>query len=386
MGLFNNVLNSVKTNRNLRLSGKDTSIPFILLPELGQAIPGIEQEKYYIVTANSKVGKTKFSDFLFLYNPYEYVLKNLKEKKESNITVKIFYFSLEVSKEEKIRQYLSYRLFVDHKISISPEKMMSKFQNYILDEKIEKIIETYNDLMNHFESTVTIIDNIRNPFGIYKHMRDYAYANGKYYSKTGQIIDPHDFSSSNDAIRTKALTTFDKYVPDNPDEYVIVITDHVSLLQPEKGDDLWSAIFKFSSEYCLSMRDRWRYIVINIQQQAADQEKQQFTFKGDSIVAKLRPSPDGLADCKLTQRDCNIMFGLFAPHRYKIENYEDIPLDEIGENYRQLSILLNRSGTGSLNLNMYFNGASNFFSRFPFKNKDINQSINLIKEINGKTI
>ena len=70
MSLYKNTLESLRKNKDLRLSGKFTSIPFILLPELSKVIPGVEQEKYYIVTANSKVGKTKLADFLFLYNPY----------------------------------------------------------------------------------------------------------------------------------------------------------------------------------------------------------------------------------------------------------------------------------------------------------------------------
>lgn len=318
MSLYKNTLESLRKNKDLRLSGKFTSIPFILLPELSKVIPGVEQEKYYIVTANSKVGKTKLADFLFLYNPYEFSRLN----PTSNVKIKIFYFSLEVSKEEKIRQYLSFRLFKDHNISISPEKLMSKFQDYILSDEILRLIESYDEIMQDFESKVTIIDNIRNPFGIYKYMRDYAYAHGKYYNKQGEIINPADFSNADERIRTKALVSIDKYVPDDPDEYVIVITDHISLLQPEKGDDLWSAIFKFSSEYCLSMRDRWKYAVVNIQQQASDQEKQQFTFKGDTIVAKLRPTPDGLADCKLTQRDKLKIHCIFIKFVYICNKYE----------------------------------------------------------------
>lgn len=376
MSLYSNVMSNLLKNKKARLEGKQTCIPFRNLSELGKVIPGIEQEKYYIVTANSKVGKTKFADFLFLYNPVEFVLNTT-----TNIKVKIFYFSLEVSKEEKIRQYLSYRLLKDHSISIPPEKFLSKFEDYILEDDIESLLANYDNSMKDFENIVTIIDNIRNPFGIFKYMREYAYNNGKYFSKNGEVIDPHDFSSNIESVRKKALTEVKEYVPNDPDEYVIVITDHLSLLQPEKGEDLWTAIFKFSSDYCLAMRDRWKYSVVNIQQQASDQEKQQFTFKGDSIVAKLRPTPDGLADCKLTQRDCNIMLGLFAPHRYKIEEYEDYNIETLGDNYRELSILLNRSGSGNMKTDLYFNGASNYFCKLP----DAKNTPAFLKTIQQKT-
>lgn len=356
MSIYKSVKAEIKKNKQIRLDGGYTCIPFVLLPKLGQVIPGIEQEKYYLVTANSKVGKTKLADFLFVYNPYEFVTT-----RETDIKIKILYFSLEVSKEEKLSQYYSYKLYKDHKIVISPEKLKSRFENYILEDDIEKILDSYDEEMERFESMVEIIDNIKNPFGIYKYVRDYAYTHGKHYDKEGKLI-PFEHLLSNDAsIRDAANIKIASYKPDNPNEYVIVLADHLSLLQPEKGQDLWNTIFNFSSRYCLAMRDRWRYIPVAIQQQAADQEKQQFNFKGDSIVAKLRPSPDGLADCKLTQRDVNVMFGLFAPHRYKIENYEGYNIDKLADNYREFNVILNRNGSGFINIDLYFNGAANFF-------------------------
>jgi hypothetical protein len=360
MSIFKNVKKEIKRNKQVRLDGGYTCIPFVLLPKLGRIVPGIEQEKYYLVTANSKVGKTKLADFLFVYNPYEFATKH-----KSDIKVRIFYFSLEVSKEEKISQYYSYRLYKDHGIVISPEKLKSRFESYILEDEIEKLIDTYDEEMEKFESMVEIIDNVKNPYGIYKHVRNHAFKNGTHYDINGRAIPLSELMSDDTQVRDKANLSIHRYEPHDPNEYVIVVVDHLSLLHPERGADLWNTIFSFSSKYCLAMRDRWRYIPVVIQQQAADQEKQQFTFKGDSIVAKLRPSPDGLADCKLTQRDVNVMFGLFAPHRYKIENYEGYDIDRLGDNYREFLVMLNRSGSGFTNIDLYFNGAVNFFKELP---------------------
>jgi hypothetical protein len=360
MSIFKNVKKEIKKNKQVRLDGGYTCIPFVLLPKLGKIVPGIEQEKYYLVTANSKVGKTKLADFLFVYNPYEFATKY-----ESDIKVKIFYFSLEVSKEEKISQYYSYRLYKDHNIVISPEKLKSRFENYILEDDIETLIDTYDEEMEKFESMVEFIDNVKNPYGIYKHVRNHAFKNGTHYDINGKAIPLSDLMSDDTQVRDKANLSIHRYEPHNPNEYVIIVVDHLSLLHPERGADLWNTIFSFSSKYCLAMRDRWRYIPVVIQQQAADQEKQQFTFKGDSIVAKLRPSPDGLADCKLTQRDVNAMFGLFAPHRYKIANYEGYDIDRLGDNYREFLVMLNRSGSGFTHIDLYFNGAVNFFKELP---------------------
>ena len=360
MSIFKAVKHQIKKNKQVRLDGGYTCVPFILMPKLGQILPGVEQEKYYIVTANSKVGKTKLADFLFVYNPYEFI-----STVKSDIKLKIFYFSLEVSKEEKMAQYYSYRLFKDHNIVISPEKLKSRFQNYILEDEIEALIDSYDEEMEKFESMVTFIDNIKNPYGIYKYVRDYAYKHGRHIDKNGVTIPVDMLMHTESAIRDKASLSIVDYIPDDPNEYVIIVIDHLSLLHAEKGKDLWTTMFEFSSKYCLNMRDRWRYIPVAIQQQAADQEKQQFNFRGDSVIAKLRPSPDGLADCKLTQRDCNVMLGLFAPHRYKIQNYSGYDIDKLHDNYRELCVILNRNGSGFINLDLYFNGASNYFKELP---------------------
>jgi hypothetical protein len=377
MSIYKNIKKEIKRNKQIRLDGGYTCIPFLNLPKLGKIIPGIEQEKYYLVTANSKVGKTKLADALFLYNPYQFVTSV-----KSDIKLKIFYFSLEVSKEEKLSQYYSYRLFKDHKIIISPEKLKSRFQDYILEDEIERLIDSYDEEMERFESIVTIIDNIKNPYGIYKYIRDYAYKNGTHFDFEGKPIPVANLLSDTISVRDKANLSIQRYEPKDPNEYVIVITDHVSLLHPERGADLWNTIFTFSSKYCLNMRDRWRYIPVNIQQQASDQEKQQFTFRGDSVVAKLRPSPDGLADCKLTQRDVNVMFGLFAPHRYKIEDYEGYNIDRLGDNYREFMVMLNRNGSGFINLDLYFNGAVNYFAEL---GKNLTEKdYKAIEELNSK--
>lgn len=379
MSIYKSVKAQIKKNKQIRLDGGYTCIPFVLLPKLGQVVPGIEQEKYYLVTANSKVGKTKLADFLFVYNPYEFVTT-----KKTDIKIKVLYFSLEVSKEEKLSQYYSYRLYKDHNIIISPEKLKSRFENYILEDEIETLLDAYDEEMERFESMVQIIDNVKNPFGIYKHVRDYAYAHGEHYDKNGNIILKEHLLSNNPEVRDPANLRIAEYRPYDPDEYVIIVVDHLSLLHTEKGQDLWTTIFNFSSKYCLAMRDRWRYIPVVIQQQAADQEKQQFTFKGDSIVAKLRPSPDGLADCKLTQRDVNVMFGLFAPHRYKIENYEGYDIDRLADNYREFNVMLNRNGSGFINLDLYFNGAANYFKELLPADKMEEKHYKGISAINSK--
>lgn len=52
--LFNSIFEDIKKNKALREQGKDISIPFPF-NRFSEEIPGIQQGRYIITTANSKV-------------------------------------------------------------------------------------------------------------------------------------------------------------------------------------------------------------------------------------------------------------------------------------------------------------------------------------------
>lgn len=94
-------------------------------------------------------------------------------------------------------------------------------------------------------------------------------------------------------------------------------------------------------------------------------DKQQFTNSGESVIAKLVPSLDKLANNKEVGRNYFILLGLFAPERYGIAGYLGYDITKLRDNFRELSIIKNRLGTPNLKLPLYFNGATNTFIELP---------------------
>jgi len=354
--LYNNVLGELENNKHRRKSGDAIAIPWSL-PRLSTVLPGIEQGRYNLISASPKAGKSQMTDFLYVYQPLEWILKN----PNSDITVKIFYFSLEVSKETKIKAAMCYKLYADHGIVISPQKLSSIFESYILDDKVEEIIkrESFQNWFRKLEETVTFFDTIRSPNSIFHLVKSYAEHpnNGKYTYK--------EIPWQNEDGTYSQRTVRDKYIPVRPNEYVIVIVDHIGLLQTGQGETLHQAIGKYSSEYCLEMRDRWNYIPIVVQQQSADSSRAQFNYRGDTIIDKIKPDSEGLADNKYTSRDCDLMVSLFYPKKYNIDKYEGIDLDRIGDSHREFMINLNRNGISNAGIQLFFLGSSSHFSEFP---------------------
>ena len=79
--LYSATLEDIKSKKQRILDGKLNCIPF----DLGgfeQDLPGIEQEQLILITANSKVGKTQITDYLYLYTPLLYSLENPDKVKQ----------------------------------------------------------------------------------------------------------------------------------------------------------------------------------------------------------------------------------------------------------------------------------------------------------------
>lgn len=340
MSIFERVYDDLNNSRQNRLEGKVNAIPFHMMPKLAGVIPGVQKKRMVICTAGPKCGKSQLAQFLYLIQPIEYIINNPNK----GAKLKIFYFSLEVSKEAIITQLISYKIYKDTGKSIAPERLRSVFEDYVLDEEILQLINKYQDYFKKIEEIVTFNDSTRNSYGIYRCVREYALNHGKIHYKT--VI-----------IGGEEVKVEDYYEPNDPEEYVIVITDHLGLLSPEKGDDLRTSIHKFSSNYCLHLRDRFGYTVVNVQQQVAEQEKEEFTFSGNSIIQKLKPSLSGLADCKTTARDVDLVIGLFNPSKFGIQKYNQVDITKWKDNYRELSIIINRHGISNATLNLAFNGA-----------------------------
>lgn len=348
--IFDRALDRITKNKF-----KETNcIPFGL-PRFEEYLPGIERAKYYICTANSGVGKTQITDHLFLYQPFDYMLKH------PDIKIKWFYWSLEMDKETKWIQGVSRYLFVKYGIRTETKQLQSIGKNRLSDELWQKFKEGKRYMDTLEEHIIYLHDDPINPFGILLEIEKYFRTNGKIHLKKDE---------KGEVIKTKeGHTMFDYYEPSDPDEYIISITDHLAELTPEvekgEGSDRRKLSLKETiekhSDNMKYLRNRYGLTAVDIQQQGAYKEEQQFTFSGKSIVNKLEPSLDGLGESKLTQRKANIVLGLFAPDRFELEEHAGYDIILSGDSYRSLKILKNREGISNVRVGLYFDGAVNYF-------------------------
>ena len=284
-------IQTLAENKQRREDGGYNCIPFGL-DRFGKYIPGVQKKNYTIVTASSGVGKSKFVKQLYVLNPHEFV----KTHPEANIKLDILYFCLEESAENFIHSVICHKLNIDYEERIDIKELKSiKLEHILSDAEMEKVVQL-KPWLHDFEDRITLIDDVKNPYGIYKETKDFIEQRGKW------VMKEIPWTQADGSVEMKRVKDYFKMT--HPDHYVMVIVDHLSLLHPEKGmSGLHEAMSKLSSDYAITLRDKYGASVVFVQQQMAEQEKKQFTSAGKSVESKLEPTLQGLADNKLTQRD-----------------------------------------------------------------------------------
>lgn len=346
--LFDRALENLKVRRQRILDGKINCIP-LSFPRLRAYLPGIEKRRYNIITANQKVGKSKLADYILVYEPFFYAIEH-----PDQLRLKILYFTLEMGKEEKFYDFLCHLLYRLDRIRIGPTDLKSTSANKPVPQEILDLIdsERYQKYIRKFKETVTYIDSERNPTGINKYCRNFALSRGKFHFK--KIIVKNELGLEEEK------EIIDYYEPDDKDEYVLVILDNYSNLMQESGMNKMQTIEKMS-KYFITQRDQFNFNITAIQHQAQAQEGIE-----NQKLNKMMPSSDGLADCKTTTRDVNLILGLYNPFKYGLKDYEGYDITRFRNNIRFIQVIEDRdNGAAGQVCPLFFDGAVSVFNELP---------------------
>ena len=347
------------------LSGLFNCLPWPF-PRFKAWLPGTEKQKYIIVTANQKVGKSKFVDYVYVYETILFVMKH------PEIRAKILYFTLEISPNSKKDEFMSFLLgYLDH-IYISPTDLNSVDSDKPVPDEILNLLasERYKPYIDKYDEIITYIDDIRNPTGINKYCRDYALAHGHVNYTDETYIDSNGKTC-------RLINKDDPYTFDDEEEIRIVIVDNASNFTQESGLNKADTINKMS-KYFITLRDHLLYTIVLVQHQAQAQEGIE-----NRKMGLTKPSSDGLADCKTTSRDANLVLGLYSPFKYEIKTHEGYDITKFKNYIRFMQVLEDRDyGASGQVCPLFFNGMSSSFREMPLPDSpELSQALDFAKHL-----
>ena len=374
MSLRERIITYLEERKKKVEEGKINCIP-LPFTRFRQDFPGIEQGSYYLISGFTKAGKTQLMNYIFVYNTILYTYYH-----PNKIKPKIFYFPLEETPEAITLRFMAFLLnhLSKGKIRISPTDLKSTDERKPLKQEVLDAMNTeeFRNIMDWYEEVITFYDD-RNATGVWKNLNNYAKTHGTIVNKTIEIKEIDDLGI--ERITTREI--FDHYVPNDFDEYVLIIVDHISLLNTERDLTLRESINKLS-EYMIILRNRYNYIPVIVQQQSTETNNLE-AFKAN----KIRPTVAGLADSKYTSRDCNVMIGITNPYSHELDEYLGYQINKGGVglkgNARFMEIVINRNGNANGICPLFFDGAINDYRELPLPTdtEELNKYYNYAKSI-----
>ena len=330
---------------------------------------GLRKSTYYLLGGYTGSGKTSLLDDAFVLNPYDFITSH---KNTSNIKLKIFYFSMERRKNYKLSKWISRKIFLDKGITISVNKILGWVsEEYKLKDEEKKLVDTYKDYINDMlNNVVTIIENPQNPMGVKKVIDKYADENGKW-----EKIDEHNR----------------RYIPNNPNELVLVIYDHIGLQKKEtrkypSGDIIRLSskkeIIDQSSEDARKFRDVYGYSIVKVSQFNRSIANPTRIKNGD-----VEPMLEDFKESGNVTEDADVAMSLFDPMRYKVEDPSGYNLNKLRDQYgakmyRNLKVLKNSYGSDDLRIGLAFNPIVGMFKEMPKITETTDETYNSV--ITGK--
>jgi len=315
---------------------------------------GIQRETVYAIGASPKVGKTTFTDFSFLLAPYhvDFLQKGKK--------IKWIYFSFEISRIRKMYRLAPF--FFVKRFNISEFKYNNETylisSNYLLGKLLDKkgnlikvseehkrmLFEIYEkDLVPIFgkkdkngnyikKGVVDIVEESTNPTGLRNYILSYAKDNGTF------LYDKYYIYENGRKVEKQRISG---YKPNDEEEFVIIITDHIRKLKRERGYSLKENIDKWL-EYQIEIRNWCKYTFVNIAHLNRSLDAiDRMRFSKD----RLFPTGADFKDTGNVSEECDVIITMFNPldEKYRLSTHFGYDLSKYPD-YRSIHIIESRDG------------------------------------------
>jgi len=341
------------------LSGRNKGLP-TGFNRLEKILNGIHKARYYTLFAESGVGKSSYAWNVFALNPLDYMIThNLKIDKDANLTeeqkkarkikIVVKLYSLEVIAEEVIAKLICLKIYKDYGLIVSPDYILNRIEGFKVSATMQALIMSYKSYFEFLESKgfLEIIDVPKTPSEIKRDVTNYAKANGTFYkNEKGE----------------------ERYKPNNPNEYVLIITDTVGNLVNESVDgktsvkttiDLHSANCRYYYRDCL------RYTPINI-----SHSNRSMSDISRSKLGEVFPKLSDIKETNMLEQDSSVVMTLFNPMGHiatckALEKFMDYDILKLKENFRCIGILKNRHGQVNKRVGLLYVGACAHFEELP---------------------
>jgi len=333
------------------LVGHNQGINFGLY-KLSKYVPNIQPKRITTIAAGSGVGKTTLAIFMYIFSPYEAMLR------DPTIDYKCIFYSMEIDIVSVIAKLISMKIYHDHQILVDPDTMFSRIPGFTLSPTILSMIESYADYFSRLEEIVEFIDEPTNPTGISKRAEEFALESGYrvYYTREGFECN------ADDPARHHWL-----YIPNNPRQVRQILLDHSDCLKKEMDARTSKDKIDLMCEKMVYSRNKYQvsWTVLSQLNRSLDAAERQMHTSHKKNYELLLPGSSDLKGTGNLYESSDIVIYGFNPHDYGIPEFAGYRISDLKDRFRIIGIMKNRYGRSNIMAGYGYIGEASFFAEIP---------------------
>lgn len=314
------------------------------LSKLDSTVYGVQRRWLTVWAGDSGSGKSSLVLFTQIYQPFKQKINN------SNIDLHFLLFSFEMSAEVLLAKLLSIYIYETYNEVVSYGDILSLSKP--LDDHTMDFINDSKWWLEEFEKCCEIIDKPVTAKGLYAICKEWSKKFGQYkeVEKTEEYVK-------------------EDYIPNNPEQYLIVVVDHIKLLSVSAGHQSKQEIDE-ACDYLIHFRNKCNF-TINIVQQFNRNFKSMERRDSNNYL----PDLNDLSDSSGPAQAAEVVIAIYHPYREKKARCDEYDIRQLKDRARSILTLKNRFGMADKRFMTAFYGEVGLWKELPLPNQISDYSI-----------
>lgn len=314
------------------------------IPTLDKSIYGIMRKELYLLAADSGSGKSSFALYSFVFRP---LFDHIDDK-----DIWILYFSFEMSSEILFAKLLSLYIYEVYNVVITYEQILS-LRYPLTDEGLE-YVNRAKEWLEKIEERIAVIDTPLSSDQIEVALRQFTEQFGRY---------------------EKLNDTDERYIPNNPEQYIICICDHLGLIN---ANPIKIGIDETTKSF-IHYRNTANITGVLVQQLNRNFKAVDRKLNGMEMIQL-----NDFSDSSGPVQGAEVVLALYDPYREKQSTCKGYDIKELKDRARIIQVLKHRFGKSNFIVGSGFYGEIGKFIELP-KPEDL-ADYNQYKHLSGKRL
>lgn len=301
------------------------------LPKLEMYVDGYLPGTSYLIAAQSGVGKSTFMLYTLVFRPLIDYLTNDYEVDRDPCWIM---FNLEMTPEQIYAKLISMYIYETFGEQMTYKEMFSRGKGEKLSKDRYEMIKQCDEFLDILDKRIIFHDGTLTADKYYKYV----------------LNDLKLFGTFNE----------DTYTPNNPNQIIGIIIDHLSLVRASAGKSKKDEMDLISA-YSVGFRNKCKIVSpIHIMQFNRNANGQERIKQG-----LQEPDSSDFKDSAAMYEDSQVVIALHSPIKFKFTKYRKYNIAALAQNFVACILLKTRFGTSDIAVGLGFYGDCSTYKELP---------------------